>query len=318
MRASVAVGPRTVLSDETPVVRGRCCMPVGCPGCSDSPCLGRHGCLWQSKVLKSARLSNAVAWHAQLCENSLSLPDDQRVNFVRVVCLLAIIIQACTSDELWDWLMTNLRPVDVRKDHPIYLNSAQFGNRFANAIPPPPAKEEKKEKKEKKEPDAFSHEWFAIGSSPSGAGDATTVTAEARAEWESGLTELLLRLQTNLFYLDDTCIGIFPLACQLEHSCRPNATVERLNDSASLVVRSGTGRVIGKGDRVSFCYLVDGADSVGDIADRMPLIERRRRILDEIGFWCRCPACEADEAALSPEQRLEVNRAFADAMPAGT
>lgn len=302
MRAAVAVGPRELLSSEVPVVRGRC-RTVGCPGCNDMPCIGRFGCVWASHVVKSARLRNAVAWHAQLCKNAEAIPEEsvnEKVNFVRAVCLLAITIQACASDELWEWLMTKLRPATDDTSHPLRVSTASFGMRFGNAIPPPPSNAGVPTSTRKPD-EPFNHQWFSIGDPVGGSGGAA-VTSAAREEWHRQLTELLLRLQTNLFYLDDNSIGIFPLACQLEHSCNPNATVEGSGIDGELVVRSGPGRVIGKGERVSFCYMPDGGD---DFGDRVPLRERRARTLSELGFWCRCQKCDADEDIERQAGRLE-------------
>ena len=314
MRAAVAVGPRETLSSESPRVRGRC-RTTGCPGCNDVPCVGRFGCIWASHVLKSERLSNAVQWHAQLCKNSEEIVnEDEKSNFVRVVCLLAITIQACASDELMEWLMTKLRPANEDPNHPLRVSTAGFGVRFGNAIPPPPPKSDAALVSPA---DPFSHDWFSIGTPVGGgASGAGVVTAQARAAWQEQLTELLLRLQTNLFYLDEITIGIFPLACQLEHSCLPNATVEGTGVDGPLVIRSCPQRVIAKGDRVSFCYMPDGGDTLGN---RVPLRERRARTLRELGFWCRCPKCEADEDVerrngrldgLDPPTNEEVDRAM--------
>ena len=42
-----------------------------------------------------------------------------------------------------------------------------------------------------------------------------------------------MRLQTNLFYVDDTTIGIYPSGWLYEHACRPNAQL-RVDDTGTL------------------------------------------------------------------------------------
>ena len=71
-----------------------------------------------------------------------------------------------------------------------------------------------------------------------------------------------MRLQTNLFYIDEHSIGIFPLACQLS-SCKPNATVlgsQRMTAlQARVKIAAGNGRILA-GAHISFCYLSVGND----------------------------------------------------------
>ena len=225
---------------------------------------------------------------------------NEKVNFVRAVCLLAITIQACASDELWEWLMTKLRPATDDTSHPLRVSTASFGMRFGNAIPPPPSNAGVPTSTRKPD-EPFNHQWFSIGDPVGGSGGAA-VTSAARRGMASPTDELLLRLQTNLFYLDDNSIGIFPLACQLEHSCNPNATVEGSGIDGELVVRSGPGRVIGKGNacRSTTCPM---AATILEIACRRG--HRRARTLSELGFWCRCQKCDADEDIERQAGRLE-------------
>ena len=257
-----AVGGRCVISTRSlvacqqiavdyPVVRGRCTMQ-GCPGCHDEPCVGRFGCVWRSDVAGNARLRNALEWHAQLCDKLTLVPEAQRKNHIRVVCLLAVVIQACASDSLWTWLMDNLRPVPSES---LRSSTAGFGARFGSIISAPPA----------------------------------ITSADA---WRDRMTELLMRLQTNLFYIDERTIGIYPLACQLEHSCRPNASVVVGADAVDPVLSIVAGDAsIPAGARVSFSYITDGALAYADSA---PLTVRRQRIMATLGFECRCSACESE------------------------
>ena len=104
-----------------------------------------------------------------------------------------------------------------------------------------------------------------------------------------------MRLQTNLFYLDKYTIGIFKTACQLEHSCRPNAIVQSVGSvqDATLAVRSLC--PISRGERVSFCYLSDHGHTM-PLADELKLAVRRPLLHQQLGFVCQCAACVAEEA----------------------
>jgi hypothetical protein len=218
----------------------------------------------------------------------VSIPEEKKANCVRVVCLLAIVIQACADETLWFRLRHELRPSCEDTTHPLRKSTAEFGSRFANVIAPPPPKTPASCGDAR-----FSSSWFTL---PVPSQDNATTSAAARRAWETELTELLLRLQTNLFYLDETMIGIFPMACQLEHACRPNSAVYiQSAESATLAVRT-LSQPIRKGERVSFCYLVDDGDQDGTcIADRVPTRIRRQRIEQELGFVCHCGACDAGD-----------------------
>lgn len=274
MTAACSVGINEPLSIESPVVRGRA-SASGCPGCQDQTCAGRFGCVWASHVVKNSRLANAVDWHRDLCGKLAAITDaSTRANHIRVVCLLAIVIQAAASEELFSWLIENLRPMNDDRTHPLWESTRGFGQRFANAIPAPPdPKQENNKTANGGGDDMFSSSWFAI---PADGG--------AKAAWADRLTELMMRLQTNLFYLQDDCIGIFKVACQLEHACRPNASVLS-EGKESLIVRSL--RPIDKGERVSFCYLSE----YPALADHMPLSKRRPLMVQQLGFECCCEAC---------------------------
>lgn len=189
-----------------------------------------------------------------------------------------MVIQAAASEPLWTWLMENLRPVD---SDTLRTSTRGFGERFGGVIPPPPSA-------------------TSTSSSP----------PLAKAEWHAALSDLLMRLQTNLFYITDECIGIFALACQLEHSCRPNANVSvRFRSTRpaggagmaaptdpTLIISAERG--IAAGERVSFNYMADEADGA-PISDATPLSVRRQRLEASLGFVCHCCACEEQEAQLA-------------------
>ena len=138
MTAACDVPSHSTLASEVPVLRGRA-HALGCPGCSDEPCAGRFGCVWESHVKRAPRLANAALWHKELCSKLDEITDPQdRTNHVRVVCLLAMVTQACASEPLFEWLLANLRPMSDECSHPLHQSTASFGARFARAIPPPP------------------------------------------------------------------------------------------------------------------------------------------------------------------------------------
>ena len=268
MTAACDVPSHSTLASEVPVLRGRA-HALGCPGCSDEPCAGRFGCVWESHVKRAPRLANAALWHQELCSKLDEITDPQdRTNHVRVVCLLAMVTQACASEPLFEWLLANLRPMSDDCSHPLHQSTANFGARFARAIPPPPHGNDASDPK----------------------------------MWADRLSALLLRLQTNLFYIDSQTIGIFPIACQLQHSCRPNAAVVMVGTAQDAKLAVQSLQDIRRGERVAFCYLVDGPAGV-PLADQVPLKRRRQLVLDQAGFVCRCEACEAQEAQEVQEAR---------------
>lgn len=273
MTAAIDVAANEPLSIEYPMVRGRAVLD-GCPGCSESPCVGRFSCVWGSHVVGNVRLENAVLWHQDLCAKSQLVPDGpQRANHDRVVCLLAMVIQACASQPLLEWLLTRLRPMSEDPLHPLVQATAGFGERFAMAISPP--LETADERRDERQ---YLQRWIAH--------ERLAPADRARFErWAATLTRLLANLQTNLFYLDDKTIGMYRDACQLQHSCRPNASVTSSGD-ASLVVRAL--RAIRKGEGVSFCYLSDHGPM---LCEQLSLPRRRQLLEEQAGFFCQCEVC---------------------------
>ena len=71
---------------------------VGCPGCHCAPCAPKRMCV-DVHVVNSAH-TNAVSWHAERAK--LAGPTSRGKSH-RVVCLLALVIQACANDALWAW-----------------------------------------------------------------------------------------------------------------------------------------------------------------------------------------------------------------------
>jgi hypothetical protein len=110
------------------------------------------------------------------------------------------------------------------------------------------------------------------------------------------------RLQTNLFYLEERTIGIFPLACQLEHACRPNANVTTDPTAHSLCVT--TTKPVRAGERVTFCYIGENIPDGMELADMWPFTKRRKHLLEQVGFECHCATCAADAATLGVCEKL--------------
>ena len=136
--------------------------------------------------MMAPRLANAIKWHADLCSKVAAQTDDFRPTYIRVVCLLAIVIQACAVPELWQQLMSILRPCTEDKLHPLWKSTEQFGQRFAGAIPP------REDASGSATGDPFHSTYFALPGTSDGTG------AAARAAWVEQLTQLLLRLQVGV------------------------------------------------------------------------------------------------------------------------
>ena len=286
MTAALDIAENQLLSMESPVVRGRSIL-VGCPGCGESPCVGRHGCVWESHVVGKPRFANAVLWHKDLVAKAqiYASGSPERANHDRVVCLLCIVIQASAHEPLFEWLLDHLRPSEFtdgsHPEHPHWVSTRGFGDKFSKAIPPPPESPD-----ELRDAHRFAQQWSPLMPHTSAA-DKRRLSA-----WGERMTKLLANLQTNLFYLDQNTIGMYRDACQLQHSCRPNACVQGMTDGA-LIVRSL--RPLRKGERVSFCYMNDGPVENVALCEQMPLETRRKMLEDSAGFICRCEVCEEEE-----------------------
>ena len=99
----------TVVS-ESPVVIG-CARAGCCPGCARAGLEpGQHSacCVWHT-VDQRPQLRGAREWHHHLCGKVSSVPAEQRSNHCRVICLLAICVQAqegtasCLAEQSIAW-----------------------------------------------------------------------------------------------------------------------------------------------------------------------------------------------------------------------
>lgn len=90
--------------------------------------------------------------------------------------------------------------------------------------------------------------------------------------------------------MNDICIAIFPLACQLEHACRPNAMVVTDSLHPEQLQVKALSQPIRPGAPVTFCYLSEDYDGI-PLADAVPYATRRVAIAQELGFECQCADC---------------------------
>ena len=219
-------------------------------------------------VATGAQLARAIAWHQRLCVQLGAVPTERRENHIRVACLLALTIQAAADEALLDWLLTALRPSKETPDpaDPLVISTMGFASKFCETMLPPPR--------------------YARPNEPS--------------QWTLAVFKLLLRLQTNLFYLDTTTIGIYPSAWLFEHCCAPNAKV---TNDASGTLRLTALRPIVRDERVTFCYC-DLEPGQLDLLHK-ELDVRRARLAKELGFLCRCAACAAEGAEGSASAQMQ-------------
>lgn len=284
-----AVERGAVIIREEPIVRG-VCTTNACPGCGAGYLQCDRLCRWAAAEA-AGQYANARAWLAHESSRAMEMAPDERANHVRLCCLLAITIQAAASPhDLWRWLRTELRPAGPENAE-LERHTVEFARAFSRvlapaALPPP--------------------------------SDAQASARSARERWEDELAELLARLQTNLFYVNSTCIGIFPSAWLAEHSCAPNAELHTATVETTAATRVPpmllvTARCsIRPGDPISFSYLGTNDGAVHDDDD--PLAQsvgaRRERILHQLGFVCRCTRCVVGmrDAARGDGARDELRR----------
>jgi hypothetical protein len=245
---------------ERPIVIGRC-STLACPGCfrpAGQHC-SRH-CRWAKAEATGAQLANAIAWHRHLCAERDTVPIASRENHIRVACLLALTVQAAADEELFEWLLTALRPSKERPDpaDPLVISTMSFASRFCETMLPPRR--------------------YSPPGDP--------------AHWTLAVFKLLLRLQTNLFYLDTTTVGLYPSAWLVEHCCAPNAKV---SNDASGTLRLTALRPIERDDRLTFCYCDLDPGRLDLLHEELDV--RRARLVKELGFYCHCAACAAEGAA---------------------
>jgi len=249
---------------EAAVLRARCCTS-GCPGCTartnDGAAAHSSGCFW-APAEQSARLALAREWFFDVCGKLPPEGGTGRANHIRICCLLAMCIQAAANEPLRAWLLQALRPScsPVDPEDAISKSTLGFAQRFAIKI----------------------HRPEAVGSA---------------AEWTDQLFLLLLRLQTNLFEIDEFTIGIFPSAFLYQHSCMPNTRMRPHHDgSLSLIAQ----KAISAGETITFDY----TDQARVGAPREDVELRRRQLLQSAGFHCMCAACVHDEAVLCTQTQV--------------
>jgi hypothetical protein len=250
MLARRALAAGDLVLEELPVVVGRC-TTTGCAGCppgfKGTASHWKH-CGWVAAE-KQPQLSEALATHRRLSSSAADVPPDLRPNHIRVACLFALAVQAVASPPLLSWALERLRPnvPQPGPGAPHWDNTAAFAAKFATVLPRP----------------------------------AGGVSAAA---WPDVLAQLLVRLQTNLFSLDEGSIGLYPTAWLFEHACRPNAELSTAPDDGTLRLRCTS--PVPAGGAVSFCYTA--IDPRGDVRARAAAIR------SELGFECRCAACESE------------------------
>lgn len=164
-------------------------------------------------------------------------------------CLSAQGVQRCRA---WQ--------ANAHSQDPHLKETASFAKKFAQVIPDPRAES-------------------------SSQGECTGYEPGVSQAWCDELQCLLLHLQTNLFYMDDITIGIYPSAWLCEHACRPNARL-RVDDVG--VLRLIAIRDVEIGAPISFSY-VSGMEN-RELADD-GYKQRQDRISRELGFTCRCDVC---------------------------
>ena len=280
LRAARTYALGDTILEEFPVVKGHCIIDRRCPGCAMVPCRGAPACVWPV-ALADRNVIAAIEWHASLCARAPAKGSPGHANWIRVCCLLAVVIQACARPQLWHWLMKNLDPCfDATDDDEVVVRSTR----------------------------AFARDFAERLAAPAG------VQAGSEAAWQAQLVALLLRLQANLFYLDSHTIGFFQTAHRLEHACQPNAAVV-------IVARLGRLRVralspVAAGDAVSFNYLAGGLRHGGATTatklSELRFDERRKALKACAGFVCRCAACVAEEREWSAKGRAAARARLAE------
>eukprot|EP00966_Prymnesium_polylepis_P243365 5627884-Prymnesium_polylepis.1 len=261
VRASRAFSTGEEVLAETPVVQARNAAkgayrlcggniyscPAGCAG--DCPA----GCAWTAAAALP-ELERACAFCADLAKSTTDCaPGPEADAWTNTVCLLALLIQAASSEAVWTWIASEMCEGSRDAEDSIRLSTM-----FSRVVPPPP--------------------FISFDSSSDG------------KTWADHIRSLLLRVQTNLFVIDASCLGLFERAHKIEHSCCPNTRVTVGADGALVVHAIGP---IEAGDAISFCYLPGSARAGGAleaqlVASPLALAERRRLLHAELCFVCRC------------------------------
>ena len=204
---------------------------------------------------------------AQRAVSINALKSEGADDLVRCACLFALVLQTSADPTLQDRLSRALRPAS-QLDEAKVSSTLALATKFSRLM-----------------------RGLSLEAPP----------LETAGSEEQETFDLLLRLQTNLFYASHRCIGIFPTTALLEHSCRPNAMVSlehelETSGDCTLVVTALEG--IQRGEPVCFGYDVRLPPGAG-------VAERRQHILQELGFLCRCAACQA-EAGEDDQRRTDV------------
>ena len=204
----------------------------------------------------------SAAVRAQRAVSINALKGEGAADLVRCACLFALALQASADPTLRDRLSL-LRPAS-QLDEAKVNSTLALASRFSRLV-----------------------RGLSLEAPP--------LETASREEQEAtrGMFDLLLRLQTNLFYAHQRCLGIFPTTALLEHSCRPNAMVSLehgLDASGECTLVVTALEAIRRGEPVCFGYDVRLPPGAG-------VTERRQHILRELGFLCRCAACKAEAQA---------------------
>ncbi|BDA41604.1 probable SET and MYND domain-containing protein 4 [Coccomyxa sp. Obi] len=80
-------------------------------------------------------------------------------------------------------------------------------------------------------------------------------------------------------------LAIYPRAAMLNHACAPNVAASF--EGSRLLIRAITDLV--PGTVLRFCYGPQVGESIREV--------RRRQLMEQYHFWCRCSACEASDLA---------------------
>ena len=144
MRATTSIAEGECIVIEQPILVG-CCSLNRCPGCLaiyTPPATTAHShyaCRWAAAE-RLSQMRQAVAWFKHLAGSLPQVEKKNRDNHVRVVCLLAMCIQAACDVALREWLLTSLRASAPKPDpqNPMVITTMQFAGKFAEVIGSPP------------------------------------------------------------------------------------------------------------------------------------------------------------------------------------
>lgn len=135
MRAGRSLESNEFILSERFVVRGGCSVET-CPGCGGPCSPDTDACAWATAE-RDPRLAAAIAWHRMVSARTLGQPAGaDRVNAVRVCCLLALVIQAAADPPLLLWLLRHLRPAVASAElDPHAASTLSYSRLFAKYVP---------------------------------------------------------------------------------------------------------------------------------------------------------------------------------------